>query len=80
MATPVSIIIQAFNQLAYCRECVEPILSHTEWPYKLILVDNGSTDGVGEFSDSIPNATVVHTGTNLGFPAGVALGKPQSDD
>lgn len=74
MAPHVSIVIPAFNQLACCRECVESIRANTGIPYRLILVDNGSTDGVGEYFDSIPNATVVHTGENLGFPAGVNRG------
>lgn len=69
-----SIIIPAFNQLPYCRQCVGSILAHTEAPYKLILVDNGSTDGVSEYFDSVPGATVVHTGRNLGFAAGVNAG------
>jgi len=70
----VSIIIPAHNQLECCRQCVDSILSNTEGPYKLILVDNGSTDGVSEYFDSVPNATVVHSEANLGFPAGVNLG------
>ncbi|GMV93618.1 MAG: hypothetical protein AMXMBFR82_33960 [Candidatus Hydrogenedentota bacterium] len=74
MTPRVSIVIPAFNQLDYCRECVESIRANTGTPYRLILVDNGSTDGVGEYFDSIPNATVVHTGENLGFPTGVNRG------
>lgn len=74
MATPVSIVIPAFNEVEYCRECVESIIENTAYPYKLILVDNGSTDGAGEYFDSVAGATVVHTGANLGFPAGVNRG------
>lgn len=74
MVTPVSIIIPAFNQLAYCRQCIESVRAHTDYPYKLILVDNGSTDGVSEYFDSVPGAVVVHSDKNLGFPGGVNLG------
>ncbi len=74
MAIPVSIIIPAFNELAYCTQCVQSILKHTTYPYKLILVDNGSTDGVGKYFDSVPGATVVHTGENKGFSGGVNAG------
>lgn len=74
MTAPVSIIIPAFNQLEYCRQCVGSILAHTRPPYRLILVDNGSTDGVGAFFDSVPGATVVHAEQNLGFAGGVNLG------
>lgn len=74
MATPLSIIIPAFNQLEYCRQCIATVLSRTERAYKLILVDNGSTDGVGAFFDSVAGATVVHSAENKGFAGGVNLG------
>jgi GT2 family glycosyltransferase len=79
VASRVSIVIPAFNQLGYCRECVESILVNTGFPYRLILVDNGSTDGVGEYFESIATAIVVHTGENLGFPAGVNRGLAHAD-
>ena len=74
METPISIIIPAFNQLEYCRQCVQSILIHTQRPCRLILVDNGSTDGVSEYFDSVPGAMAVHAGRNLGFAGGVNLG------
>jgi len=74
VTAPVSIIIPAYNQIEYCRQCIHSLLANTPQPYKLILVDNGSDDGVGPFFDSIPGATVVHTGQNLGFAGGVNAG------
>lgn len=74
MTTPVSIIIPAFNQVEYCRQCLTTLLANTAPPYKLILVDNGSTDGVAELFDSVPGATVVHVSENLGFAKGINLG------
>lgn len=74
MHAPVSIIIPAFNQVDYCRQCLHTLLENTPPPYKLILVDNGSTDGVGELFDSIPGAMVEHAPENLGFAAGINLG------
>jgi len=78
MTDDVSIIIPAFNQLHYCRQCVDTLLMNTRPPYRLILVDNGSTDGVGDYFDSIPGATVIHTGRNLGFAGGVNRGIEQA--
>ena len=75
----VSIIIPAFNQLEFCRQCVEMLLRTTNPPYKLILVDNGSTDGAGEYFDSIAGATVVHAGENRGFAGGVNLGLERAE-
>jgi GT2 family glycosyltransferase len=74
MPAPVSIIIPAFNQVEYCRQCLHTLLDNTDGDYKLILVDNGSTDGVGELFDSIPGAVVEHAPQNLGFAAGINLG------
>jgi GT2 family glycosyltransferase len=71
---PVSIVIPAFNQLHYCKQCVTSIAANTLHPYRLILVDNGSTDGVAEYFDSVPRAEVVHAEQNLGFAGGVNLG------
>jgi len=73
-ADPISIIIPAHNQLAYCQLCIASIQRKTERPYRLILVDNGSTDGVSEFFDTVPGATVVHSPENRGFAGGVNLG------
>jgi tetratricopeptide (TPR) repeat protein len=70
----ISIVIPAFNELHFCKQCVQTVLDYTRQPYELILVDNGSTDGVGEFFDSIPEAKVIHSGRNLGFAGGVNLG------
>ena len=79
MDTCISIIIPAFNQLEYCRQCIQSILLGTERPYMLILVDNGSTDGVSEYFDSIADATVIHSDANLGFAGGVNLGLERAE-
>ncbi|MFO7974652.1 MAG: glycosyltransferase [Candidatus Hydrogenedentota bacterium] len=76
---PISIIIPAFNQLDYCRQCIESLHINTDRAYRLILVDNGSTDGVSEFFDSVPDAVVVHSETNRGFAGGVNLGLDHAD-
>jgi len=80
MSDRVSIVIPAHNQLDYCRQCVSSLLENTDWPHTLILVDNGSTDGVGDFFDAIPGAVVVHSAKNLGFAAGVNLGLRHAED
>ena len=74
MVNPVSIIIPAHNQLDYCKQCIASIVANTDLPYHLILVDNGSTDGVAALFDSIPDATVVHVPENRGFSGGINLG------
>lgn len=71
---PVTIIIPAHNQLHYCRNCVESLRATTRRSHHLVLVDNGSTDGVGEYFDTVSGATVIHAPENLGFAGGVNLG------
>lgn len=68
-----SISILAFNNLALTRRCVNSVfhagtnLDEAE----LILTDNGSTDGVAGYFESVArshaNVTVVHNRTNEGF-------------
>ncbi|MBI2424139.1 MAG: glycosyltransferase [Candidatus Hydrogenedentes bacterium] len=71
---PVSIVIPAFNQCAFCQACVASLRLHTPEPHRLILVDNGSTDGVGDYFDTVEDAVVIHSPRNLGFAGGVNLG------
>ena len=75
---PISIVIPAFNQLAFCQQCVASLQANTEREHRLILVDNGSTDGVSEFFDAVPDAVVIHTGENLGFAGGINRGLAQA--
>jgi len=79
MPAPVSIVVPAFNQLEYCRQCVTSLQRNTAHPYRLILVDNGSTDGVGKYFDSVADAVVIHAATNRGFAGGVNLGLAQAE-
>lgn len=53
---PVSILVLAYNQLDYTKQCVEAVLAQTNTSYQLILVNHGSTDGTKEYFDSIPDA------------------------
>ncbi len=70
----VSIVILAWNEIAYTRECLDSLARRTAYPHELVLVDNGSTDGTGEYFTSIPGATVLRNEVNLGFPRGVNQG------
>jgi GT2 family glycosyltransferase len=70
----ISIIIPAFNQLAYTRQCIASILENTEGEYRLILVDNGSTEPVHDFFRAVDGAVAIRSETNLGFAGGINLG------
>lgn len=61
-----------FNNLVLSKNCIESILANsTEGTYRLILTNNGSTDGTREYFDQIASqftqVTVVHEDENTGF-------------
>jgi len=74
-----SIVIVAHNELQYTKFCIESILKYTRFPYKLVLVDNGSTDGTGDYFRSIDEAVVIRNETNTGFPRGANAGLRAAD-
>jgi GT2 family glycosyltransferase len=64
----------AFNNLVLSKNCIESVLANsTPGTYRLILTNNGSTDGTKEYFDEMakqfPQITVVHEGENTGFQA-----------
>jgi glycogen(starch) synthase len=76
-----SIVVVAYDGLAFTRDALQAVLAHTRPPYELVLVDNGSTDGTlalfREARDRLGGAVpvqVLETGSNLGYPAGANRG------
>lgn len=78
-----SIIMPLHNQLELTKECLETLISNTPAEaYEVILVDNASTDGTGEFLDCLEgDVSIVRSTSKLGFAeacnqgAAVATGK-----
>jgi GT2 family glycosyltransferase len=74
----VTIVIVNFNGGAHVLRCLESLAAQTMLPARIMLVDNGSTDGslaaCREFVASRPElaerTTIDATGENLGFAAG----------
>jgi hypothetical protein len=48
-----SIIVPCCNQVQYTWLCLESVLRHTQPPYALVLVDNGSTDETAAYLDEV---------------------------
>lgn len=48
-----SIIIPSYNQADYLKLCIESIISHTNLPYEIIVVDNASTDHTAAYLHSM---------------------------
>ena len=71
----VTIIILNWNGKEDTIECLES-LKHITYPnYKILLVDNGSTDGSVEcFRERYPGMEIIENGDNLGFAEGNNVG------
>ncbi len=70
----VSIVMAAYNALDYSRLCLKSIQEFTSVPYELVLIDNGSNDGTGEYFKTIPRAQIIRNEKNMGFPRGYNQG------
>jgi len=74
-----SIIVPCWNQLEFTRQCIAALVRCTRSPWELVVVNNGSTDGTGEYLAGVQDAssvpvTVIANSTNLGFPAAINQG------
>jgi len=74
----VSIIMLAWNNSKYTRECIDRLYEVTPYGFELIVVNNGSTDDtvavLKELSNKYEGIKVVNAGSNLGFSRGNNLG------
>ena len=65
-----SVVIIVYNQIKYISECVQSVLDQTYPAYEIIIVDDGSTDGSGEYvrseAEKYPNLIKVITQENSG--------------
>ncbi|MEM5830514.1 MAG: glycosyltransferase family 2 protein [Candidatus Aenigmatarchaeota archaeon] len=68
----VCIIILNWNGKELLKKCLSSLISLTDYPnYKVIVVDNGSTDGSVEFvKKNYPNVDVLALDKNYGFTGG----------
>lgn len=62
-----SIIIPTFNGLRLLSDCVDSIREHTEVPYEIIVVDNGSDDGTKDYCVQ-EKLILISLPENTGFP------------
>ncbi len=73
--SPVAVVILTWNAVAVTKECLTALRRTTDHPaWRLIVVDNGSTDGTVEWLRTLDGVTVVSNGRNLGFSAGCNAG------
>lgn len=68
------IIIPVWNHLDLTRRVVQSVRENTSVPYRLIVVDDGSTDGTAEWLAEQDDITVITNEANRGFAPSVNRG------
>lgn len=68
-----SVVVLAWDQLAYTQRCVETVRRHTDVPYELIIVDNGSAWDARAYAAAAGDVTVLND-CNRGFAVGMNQG------
>ncbi len=77
MSECTSIMMVTYNRLELTKRMLQSLFAQTDVPYRLIIVDNGSTDGTVEWLKSVPQehnlcqSVDIHLNEkNLGIAAG----------
>ena len=70
-----TIIIPNYNGIAYLERCLSSILAETAvYPARILVIDNGSTDGSAELAEAAAGVEVIRMGENTGFCKAVNTG------
>jgi GT2 family glycosyltransferase len=78
------IIIPVWNQLQLTRDCIEYIVKNTYYPYRLIIIDNGSEKDTQEYlkelsKDNKLQVILIRNEANLGYVKAINQGLKISD-
>lgn len=76
------IIIPVWNQHKLTKDCVNSIVKHTHYPYRLKIIDNGSSSSTASYLEEIKrklNAQLIRNEENRGFIRAVNQGLEVSD-
>lgn len=65
----IDVVVPLYDQLELTRECVRGLQEDPRGPGRIILVDNGSTDGTSDYLRRLSGVTVIENGKNLGVAA-----------
>jgi GT2 family glycosyltransferase len=82
--TPVTVVVPTWNALAYTKECLTALREVTDHPdWRVVVVDNGSTDGTLGWLRDQAWLTVLAQPENLGYGRacniGIAAARPGDD-
>lgn len=70
---PIAAIVVTYNRLELLQQCVEALRNQST-ACDILIVDNASTDGTGQWLASQPNLRYRNTGSNLGGAGGFNYG------
>jgi N-acetylglucosaminyl-diphospho-decaprenol L-rhamnosyltransferase len=62
----VTVIIPLYNQLRYTQLCLDSLRTHGAAGARILLIDNGSSDGTGEYLAHCEDVAVIANQENLG--------------
>jgi GT2 family glycosyltransferase len=68
-----SVVVPVWNNLLYTQQFVDSVRRHTDVPYELIIVDNGSDWAAANYARAAADHVVLNA-TNLGFARGMNQG------
>lgn len=69
-----TILIVLYNQAALTLLCLKSLLQHGDIPFRLVIIDNASSDQTEQLLDHIEGADIVRNADNLGFVLAVNQG------
>ena len=74
--TIVYAVIVTYNRLDMLKQCLEAVINQTYKSLTVVVVDNASTDGTGEYIKSLKNNKIIYinTGKNSGGAGGFNRG------
>ncbi|MCR5099895.1 MAG: glycosyltransferase, partial [Butyrivibrio sp.] len=80
----ISFVILSYNNNGYMQECLEAIRDYCDPSiYEIVVVDNGSTDGVVDYLRMQDDIALIENDKNVGYPVGNNMGlrscNPQND-
>jgi GT2 family glycosyltransferase len=60
MSKKVTIVITTWNSLEFLKFCLDALEKYTEVPYKIIILDNGSSDGTKEYIELLKSNDILY--------------------
>lgn len=57
---PIDILVLTYNRIEYIKTFIEFLYLFTDYPFRLIVVDNGSTDGTRELILEFEKVGLIH--------------------